>query len=124
MSAALDHTAAELDQTFAALADPTRRRVVELLRERPRRAGELSTAFGMSPPAMSRHLRVLRRRGLIEEDRVEEDARVRVYRLAPDRFRELSAWVREVEAFWTDQLEAFRLHAEGQGEADASGDEK
>ena len=105
---------AALDQTLSALADPTRRRVVDLLHDRPRRAGELATAFGMSPPAMSRHLRVLRRRGLIEEEHVEEDARVRVYRLVPDRFRELSIWLREVESFWTDQLDAFKLHAESQ----------
>ena len=73
--------ARKLDATLAALADPTRRRVVELLRERPRRAGELAEAFGVSAPAMSRHLRVLRTRGLVEEERVDEDARVRVYRL-------------------------------------------
>ena len=105
---------AALDQTLAALADPTRRRVVDLLRERPRRAGELSAAFGVSPPAMSRHLRVLRRHGIIEENRMEDDARVRVYRLVPDRFSALSAWLREVEAFWTDPLDAFKLHAESQ----------
>jgi DNA-binding transcriptional ArsR family regulator len=96
----------------AALADPTRRRVVDLLRERPRRAGELAAAFRVSPPAMSRHLRVLRTRGLVEEERVEEDARVRVYRLRPERFHQLQEWLREVEGFWTDQLEAFKAHAE------------
>ncbi len=101
-----------LDETLAALADPTRRRVVDLLRRRPRRAGELARAFRMSPPAMSRHLRVLRTRGLIEEQRVEEDARVRIYRLRPERFRDLQAWLREVEGFWTQQLEAFKAHAE------------
>ena len=105
---------AALDQTLAALADPTRRRVVDLLRERPRRAGELSAAFGVSPPAMTRHLRVSPRHGIIEENRMEDDARVRVYRLVPDRFSELSAWLREVEAFWTDPLDAFKLHAESQ----------
>ena len=101
-----------VDATLAALADPTRRRVVDLLRRRPRRAGELASAFRMSPPAMSRHLRVLRREGLVEEQRVEGDARVRVYRLRPERFRDLQAWLREVEAFWTEQLDAFKLHAE------------
>ena len=105
-------TAQALDQTLAALADPTRRRVVDLLRVRPRRAGELARAFRMSPPAMSRHLRVLRTRGLIEEERVEKDARVRIYRLRPERFRDLQAWLREVEVFWTEQLEAFASHAE------------
>lgn len=104
--------ATALDDTLAALADPTRRRVVDLLRRRPRRAGELSSAFGVSPPAMSRHLRVLRRHGLIEEERVDDDARVRVYRLRPERFDELQKWLRQVETFWTDQLEAFKRHAE------------
>jgi DNA-binding transcriptional ArsR family regulator len=103
---------AALDQTLLALADPTRRRVVDLLRERPRRAGELAAAFGASPPAMSRHLKVLRTRGLVEEERSEEDARCRVYRLRPEPFRDLSAWLAEVEAFWTGQLGAFKSHAE------------
>ena len=102
----------DLDATISALADPTRRKVVELLRVRPHRAGELSTAFRVSPPAMSRHLRVLRTRGLIEEERVEDDARVRIYRLRPEPFRDLQGWLREVETFWTDQLGAFVEHAE------------
>lgn len=85
---------------------------MDLLRHRPRRAGELASAFRMSPPAMSRHLRVLRREGLVEEQRGEGDARVRVYRLRPERFRDLQAWLLEVEAFWTEQLDAFKLHAE------------
>jgi len=104
--------ARRIDQTLAALADPNRRRVVELLRKRPHRAGELSGAVGMSPPAMSRHLRVLRNRGLIEERPLEDDARVRVYELRRDRFAELQRWLETVETFWTDQLAAFKDHAE------------
>lgn len=104
--------AKRLDGTLTALADPTRRRVVDLLRRRPRRAGELADAFGMSAPAMSRHLRVLRTRGLVEEERTEGDARVRVYRLRPEPFHELQTWLREVESFWTDQLGSFKAHAE------------
>jgi DNA-binding transcriptional ArsR family regulator len=103
---------ADLDNTFSALADPTRRRVVELLRKKPRRAGDLAAAFGMSAPAMSRHLRVLRRTHLVEEDSLEEDARVRVYRLRRERFAALRGWLDEVEAFWGGQLEAFKEHAE------------
>ena len=105
-------SAKALDDTLAALADPTRRRVVEMLRKRPRRAGELARAFRMSPPAMSRHLRVLRTRGLVEEERVEDDARVRVYRLRPERFRDLQDWLEKLEALWTDQLDSFKQHAE------------
>jgi DNA-binding transcriptional ArsR family regulator len=102
--------ARNLDRTLSALADPTRRRVVELLRERPRRAGELAAAFRASAPAMSRHLRVLRREGLVEEERVDDDARVRVYRLRREPFDALSLWLRELEAFWSDQLESFGAH--------------
>lgn len=101
-----------VDRTLAALADPTRRGVVDLLRKQPHRAGELAAAFDMSPPAMSRHLRVLRKSGLVEEDGLEEDARVRVYRLRPEPFAALREWLDEVEAYWEDQLGAFKAHAE------------
>jgi DNA-binding transcriptional ArsR family regulator len=101
-----------LDETFVALADPTRRRVLELLRKKPQRAGDLAAAFDMVPPAMSRHLRVLRTSGLVEESGLPEDARVRVYRLRAERFAELRAWLEEIEAFWSDQLSAFKAHAE------------
>jgi DNA-binding transcriptional ArsR family regulator len=102
----------ELDRTLTALSDPTRRGVIELLRKRPRRAGELAAALRVSPPAMSRHLRVLRTGGLVEEEHAGEDARVRIYRLRQQRFRELRRWLDEVETFWAGQLDAFRKHAE------------
>jgi DNA-binding transcriptional ArsR family regulator len=101
-----------LDRTLAALADPTRRGVVDLLRKRPMRAGELAAAFDMSPPAMSRHLRVLRKTGLVEERDLEDDARVRVYRLRRSPFSALRNWLDEVEAFWGGQLSSFKEHAE------------
>lgn len=104
--------AARLDDTLAALADPTRRRVVDLLRERPRRAGELAAEFDVSAPAISRHLRVLRTRGVIEEEPSPQDARMRVYRLRRQAFQDLHAWLEQVEAFWSDQLESFRDVAE------------
>ena len=110
MSARGAGAARQLDRTLAALADPTRRRVVELLRERPHRAGELAAAFRTSAPAISRHLRVLRTRGLVEEERVDDDARVRVYRLRREPFDALSLWLRELEAFWGEQLESFGAH--------------
>jgi DNA-binding transcriptional ArsR family regulator len=102
----------DLDETLAALADPTRRKVVDLLRKRPRRAGELAATVQMSPPAMSRHLRVLRATGLVQTDPTEQDARVRVYRLRPERFVALQAWLDQVQAFWAEQLVAFKAHAE------------
>ena len=102
----------DLDRTLAALSDRTRRGVVELLRKRPYRAGELADALAMSAPAMSRHLRVLRTSGLIEEEHVGDDARVRIYRLRQDPFRKLRRWLDSVESFWTRELDAFAAHAE------------
>ncbi len=102
-----------LDATLSALADPTRRGVIELLRERPRRAGELAEAVKMSPPALSRHLRVLRAGKLIEESHPENDARQRIYRLKPERFDELQSWLGRIQEFWVDQLDAFKSYAEG-----------
>lgn len=102
----------DLDQTFAALADPTRRGVIDLLRKKPRRAGELADALEMTPPAMSRHLRVLRSTGLVEETIDEGDARVHVYTLRKEPFRELRRWLEDVEAFWTLELASFKEYAE------------
>jgi DNA-binding transcriptional ArsR family regulator len=102
----------DLDRTFTALADPVRRAVIELLRKKPRKAGELADALSMTRPAMSRHLRVLRKSGLVSESELEHDARVRMYQLEPQRFGEMRAWLDEVEAFWGDQLLSFKLHAE------------
>jgi DNA-binding transcriptional ArsR family regulator len=102
----------DLDRTLAALADPTRRGVIDLLRKKPRRAGELAEALEMSPPAMSRHLRVLRNTGLVEEELDGEDARVRVYALRKEPFRMLRRWLEDVEAFWTLELASFKKYAE------------
>lgn len=104
----------DLDRTLKALADPTRRGVVDLLHKGPRRAGELATALKMTPAAMSRHLRVLRIHGLVEEERDgdADDARVRIYRLKPQRFRTLRRWLDDVESFWAGELSAFKAYAE------------
>ncbi len=99
-----------LDGTLAALADPHRRRVVDLLRERPHRAGELAQATRISFPAMSRHLRTLRKSGLVEEARDELDSRVRIYRLRPEAMTELKAWLAETDALWARQLSGFKAH--------------
>lgn len=99
-----------VDQVFAALADPTRRSVVDLLRQGPQRAGELSAALGVSAPALSRHLRVLRKSGLIIDDAIDEDARVRLYRLEPAAFSSMRDWLTELESFWNGQLGAFAAH--------------
>ena len=104
-----------LDRTLLALADPTRRGVIDLLREEPRRASELAELLSMTRPAMSRHLRLLRKTGLVSESEPDHDARVRMYRLEREPFAELSAWLEEVEAFWGQQLQAFKQHAEKRG---------
>ena len=101
-----------LDETLLALADPTRRRVVDLLRRKPQRAGDLAAALEVSPPRLSRHLRILRKSGLIEDSGVDHDARVSLYRLKPEPFETLKDWLQEVESFWTMQLAAFKAHAE------------
>jgi DNA-binding transcriptional ArsR family regulator len=102
--------AANLDRTLAALADPYRRRVVDLLRERPHRAGELAGAMKIAFPLMSRHLKTLRESGLVEEDRDEFDSRVRIYRLRPEPMVELQRWLEETEALWSRQLLALKAH--------------
>jgi DNA-binding transcriptional ArsR family regulator len=101
-----------VDLTLAALADPVRRRSIELLAERPRRAGELADAVGVSAPVMSRHLRVLRSAALVEEEHPLFDARVRIYSLRAAAMGELRAWLADTEAGWTQQLAAFKDHVE------------
>lgn len=103
---------ADLDRTLSALADRTRRSIVELLREQPRRAGELARELDLNPAGLSRHLRVLRQSQLVEEESPEEDARVRVYRLRREPFAGLQSWVEDVQSFWEGQLTSFKEHAE------------
>jgi len=101
----------DVDEVLVALADPVRRQVVDELRQGPRRAGELAAAASMSHPAMSRHLRVLRASGLVEVQAHDGDARVRVYQLRAQPFTALRAWLDQVEAFWSEQLDAFSEYA-------------
>jgi DNA-binding transcriptional ArsR family regulator len=97
---------------FDALADPTRRRVLELVSERPRRAGELAAAVGTSAPVMSRHLRILLENGLVQDERVPDDARVRVFRLQSKPIGDLQAWLDQLQAHWSEQLASFKRHVE------------
>jgi len=104
--------AAAVDRTLAALADPVRRRGVELLAERPRRAGELAAELGVSPAVMSRHLRVLRDAQLVDEEHPQFDARVRIFSLRPQPMDALKAWLADAETGWSEQLAAFKAHVE------------
>jgi DNA-binding transcriptional ArsR family regulator len=101
-----------IDKTLAALADPHRRRVIELLGQRPRRAGELAEALKLPAPAMSRHLRALKQGGLVEETHPEFDARVRIYALKDGAMADLKKWIVDTERMWSDQLLAFKAHIE------------
>lgn len=102
----------DLAQTITALADPARRRVVELLQHGPRRASELADGAGLSRAAMSRHLKVLRDSELVEVELLVDDARGRLYRLRADRLTALRAWLDQVQALWAEQLGSFKAHAE------------
>ena len=102
----------DLTPVLQALADPTRLGVVQLLSTGPRRAGELAAASGLSPPAMSKHLRVLLEAGIVADERVPEDARVRVFRLRPESVVALRAWLDQLQAHWDDQLRSFKRHVE------------
>ena len=91
-------------EALAALADPTRVRIVELLADRERSAGDIAREFPVSRPAVSRHLRVLREHGLV---RVREEAQRRVYALEPAPLAELDAWLARYRSFWAQRLDAL-----------------
>jgi DNA-binding transcriptional ArsR family regulator len=90
----------------AAIADPIRRRVLELVRDDEVPAGEIAAQFSVSRPAVSRHLRVLREAGLVQERRV---GRERLYRADPEPLAELRAWL---DRYWADRLDALKRLAE------------
>ena len=87
-----------------ALADATRRRIVELLSDQERSAGEIASHFETSRPGISRHLRVLREAGLV---RVRGEAQRRLYSLDPAPLAELDDWLSRYRAIWTNRLDAL-----------------
>jgi DNA-binding transcriptional ArsR family regulator len=93
--------------TFEVLAEPTRRRILDLLRERPRLVGELTAELGLSQPGTSKHLRVLREAGLV---RVRADAQRRWYELDPAPLAEVDAWLAPYRWMWADRLDALERH--------------
>jgi len=102
---------------FGALADPTRRRLLELLRDGEQPVHRLATAFRVTRPAISQHLGVLRSAGLVAESRA---GRERVYRLQAKALREVHTWLSQYEAFWDDRLALLgsALDAEARRERD------
>jgi DNA-binding transcriptional ArsR family regulator len=89
---------------FEALADPTRRRIVELLADGERSAGEIADQFPVSRPAISRHLRVLRETGLVQ---YREEAQRRVYALDTAPLAALDAWLHRYRGFWGNRMDAL-----------------
>ena len=94
--------AAPSDDVFRAISDPTRRAVLELLRDSARSASELAEPFEMSQPAMSQHLRVLRDAGLV---RVAVVGRQRYYALDPRPLRQIERWIKRYRVFWERKLD-------------------
>ena len=99
--------------TFEVVAEPTRRRILDLLRERSRPVGELVELFGLSQPLVSKHLRVLRDAGLV---RVRQDAQRRWYELRPEPLAELDAWLAPYRRLWADSLDALERHLDAMPE--------
>jgi DNA-binding transcriptional ArsR family regulator len=96
-----------VDEVLHALADQSRRTVLEMLRTQPATVGELAEALPIARPGVSRHLRVLREAGLVE---VEQQAQWRIYRLRPEPLAELDSWLERYRAMWERRLDA--LHTE------------
>ena len=102
----------EVAALFDALGDPTRRQIVQVLGEGPRRAGDLASAVATSAPAVSRHLRVLLEAGIVADERPRNDARVRMFRLRPESMVALQSWLDQLQAHWNEQLKSFQRHVE------------
>ena len=103
---------ANLDAALKALDDSDRRRAIELQCKAPRRAFEHAEALGLPAPAMSRHLRILKQGGLVEETHPEFDARVRIYTLKEGGLADLKLWLAETDKLWAAQLTVFKAHTE------------
>jgi DNA-binding transcriptional ArsR family regulator len=92
---------------FDVLAEPTRRRILDLLLERPRLVGELTEQLGLTQPGTSKHLRVLREAGLV---RVRPEAQRRWYELRPEPLAEIDAWLEPYRRMWAARLDALERH--------------
>jgi DNA-binding transcriptional ArsR family regulator len=108
-------------QSLAAIADPTRRRIVELLAQRERTAGELVDEFEMSAPAISQHLKVLREAGLVT---VRADGQSRIQALNPDGFDDLEDWLENMRSVWSRRLDALERELRAEDEANAKSAKK
>jgi DNA-binding transcriptional ArsR family regulator len=100
--------------TFTVLAEPSRRRILDLLRDRERSVGELVAATDLSQPGVSKHLRVLREAGLVD---VRADAQRRFYGLRPEPLAEVDAWLAPYRRLWSRRLDDLERHLDEQEEA-------
>jgi DNA-binding transcriptional ArsR family regulator len=107
--------------TFQALSDPTRRAVLDLLRRGSQPAGQIASAFPVSRPAISKHLRLLRRAHLVREHR---EGRHRVYQLNPEPLRAVDKWIEQYRIFWTSNLNNLKAFVEAEYEKELQGEEK
>ena len=96
---------------FQALADPTRRAVLDLLRRGSQPAGQIAEAFPISRPAISKHLRLLRRAHLVREHR---EGRNRIYQLNPEPLRAVDSWIDQYRHFWTASLTSLKTFVEAE----------
>jgi DNA-binding transcriptional ArsR family regulator len=92
---------------FEVLAEPNRRRILDLLRDKERPVGELVSQLGISQPAVSKHLRVLRDAGLVE---VTADAQRRLYRVRAEPLREIDEWLTPYRKAWRKRIDALERH--------------
>jgi DNA-binding transcriptional ArsR family regulator len=99
------------EATFQALADPTRRAVLDLLRRGSQPAGQIAGAFSVSRPAISKHLRLLRRAHLVREHR---EGRHRVYQLNPEPLRAVDSWIEQYRSFWSANLSSLKAFVEAE----------
>lgn len=103
--------------TFTALADPTRRRIIESLAAGETSFGDLAEKFDMSRPAVSQHLKVLRDAGIVTS---RADAQRRIYRLHDDSLDEIEAWLGKVREFWNQRLDRLEQLLSDTGQGDES----
>ena len=106
------------DAAFSALADPTRRAVLDLLRAGMRPAGEIARSFTVSRPAISKHLGILRRAHLVEQ---RSAGRHRLYQLNPEPLKSVDSWLEQYRSLWTDNLASLKAFVEAEYEKETGG---
>jgi DNA-binding transcriptional ArsR family regulator len=105
------------EAAFQALADPTRRAVLDLLRQASQPAGQIANAFPISRPAISKHLRLLRRAHLVREQR---EGRNRVYHLNPEPLKAVDSWLDQYRVFWQANLSSLKTFVEAEYAKDSA----